>query len=71
MNMSYWNNLTLEQKQKVKSYLYKIERLNNRIDKAIEYIRTNEGYSQISGMWEFYGDTDELVKILRGEEQRW
>lgn len=38
MNMSYWNNLTLEQRQKVKSYLYKVEKQKQIIDKAIEDI---------------------------------
>lgn len=49
--------------------LKEIERLNYIINKAIEYIETNEGYSQLSGIWEFYGDTDELIKILRGVDK--
>ena len=45
-----------------------IDELNERIDKAVEYIQTNEGYSQLSGIWEFYDDTDDLLNILNGKE---
>ena len=38
------------------------------IDKAIKYIEKETRYSCISGVVEFYGDTDKLLKILKGGE---
>lgn len=46
----------------------KIERLNNIINKAIEYLEDNTSYSVLSGMIEFYGSTDEVIDILKGKE---
>lgn len=39
----------------------------SRINKAIEYLNNATKYSNISGMVEFYGDTDDVIKILTGE----
>lgn len=62
------NDLSICVKQYKKSN-EKLEKYKSRIEKAVEYIETNEGYSQLSGMWEFYGDTDDLLNILRGKNK--
>lgn len=43
--------------------------LNKRIDKAIDYIEENDKYSGIAGDFVFYGDTNELINILKGSDK--
>ena len=43
--------------------------LKERINKAIEYIKENNRYSCIGGVIEFYGDFDELLNILKGNNK--
>lgn len=52
-NVIYLSNLCLEYEEKI----------NN----AIKYIKDNDRYSNISGLYEFYGDIDELIEILGGD----
>lgn len=52
-NVIYLSNLCMEYEEK--------------IDKAIKYIKDNDRYSNISGLYEFYGDIDELIEILGGD----
>ena len=44
-----------------------IERLNSIIEEAIVYIKNNDRYSCISGINEWYGDSDKLIKILENK----
>ena len=41
--------------------------LVSRMNRAIEYLNNANRYSNISGMFEFYGDIDDVIKILNGE----
>ena len=38
-----------------------------RINRAIEYMNNSYKYSNISGMYEFYGDIDDVINILEGK----
>jgi hypothetical protein len=46
----------------------KVKNLQERIDKAVEYIEENWHKSFLLGTWEFFGSGDELLNILRGDE---
>ena len=47
----------------------KMKDLQERINKAIDYINKETRFSFLGGMMEFYGDTDELIRILKGEDK--
>ena len=81
MNMSYWNNLTLEQRQKLKSYLYKIEKQKQIIEKAVEYIENNDfgiitfsdrdiNGNLVTKIEKGYVKKDELLNILNGKSDK-
>ena len=40
--------------------------LNRRIGEAINYINEEHRYSNLGGMYEFYGDPEQVIKILEG-----
>lgn len=76
-DMEYFNNLYYKMCEKDKE----IERLTaesteweskcykyqDRIDKAIKYIEEETRYSNLLGTVEFYGDTDYLINLLKGD----
>ena len=56
-------------KEMIRTYYQpEIDNLQQRIDKAIEYIEENWRKSILLGTWEFYGSGEELIEILRGED---
>ena len=50
-------------------FLYqKLEDFKSRIDKAIDYIKWQQGNPQYDNLWRKY-ECDELIKILKGDDE--
>ena len=73
--LDYITNLQQENERLKKQYakeekklFHDNEILQQRIDKAIEYVEKYWQKSYLLGTWEFFGSGDELLNILRGDE---
>lgn len=68
-DIDYIKKLFIRNLKDVKNRYIKYDKpIKQRIDKAIEYIKKVTRYSCISGIVEFFGNTDDVITILQGGE---